>query len=219
MLIDRQCMTALLDKRRRPHVVMQGEPALHARDRQRIPAHRTDCVVDAEIGDLNAPRPSNQELLGIVEILDALTGDAACGPCGCDIFFANQPGIPQQIRETPKLWSGLAEERREGASVMFAFASEEAVVLPELIDSQRRAAAQQSAGADETHERPRCERTATEAEYVDLISRLERVGVFEVLDQPVVSGSDVRLQSEPETAAGNLVERSRTETLEIELEL
>ncbi len=89
MLIDRQCMTALLNKRRRPHVVMEGEAALHARDRQRIPSHRTDCVVDTEIGDLNAPRPSNQELLGVIEILDALTREAACPPRGYDVFFAN----------------------------------------------------------------------------------------------------------------------------------
>ena len=103
--------------------------------------------------------------------------------------------------------------------MVFARAPDQAVGSPELVDGERRAAAQQAAGADEAHERARGERAAAEAEDVDLVGGLECRRVLEVLDQPVVGGADVGLEAEAEAAAGDLIERSGAEAFEIELEL
>ncbi len=102
---------------------------------------------------------------------------------------------------------------------MFVLASEQAVVLPELVDGERSTTTKQSAGADEADERSRGERAAAEAEDVDLVSLLERSRVLEVLDQPVVGGANVGLDAKAETTARELVERTGAEAFEVVLEL
>ena len=102
---------------------------------------------------------------------------------------------------------------------MLALASEQAVVLPELGDGEWRTAAEQSACRDEADERTRRERAAAEPEDVDLVSLLEGSAVLEILDQPVVSRSNVGLEPEAESTAGDFVEWSGADAFEIVLEL
>ena len=60
MLVYRQCVPTLLDERRRTHVVMKSQSALHTGDREGVPSDSAHGVVHAEIRDLNTARPSNE---------------------------------------------------------------------------------------------------------------------------------------------------------------
>ena len=135
------------------------------------------------------------------------------------IFPANEPGIPDQVGQSPELWNRFTEERRERTSVVLALAPEQAVVLPQLFDGERCPTPEQPAGTDEADERSRSERAAAEAKDVELVSLLQGSGVFEVLDQPVVCGANVGLEAEAESTAGDLVERSGADAFEIVLDL
>src|SRR4030095_2892390 len=106
-----------------------------------------------------------------------------------------------------------------GAAVMLPQAADQAVGAPELVDGERCAAAQQAAGADETDERPRGECAAAESEDIDLVGGRESRLVLKVLDQPVVCGPDVRLETKAEAAARDRIERTRADAFEIELQL
>ena len=114
---------------------------------------------------------------------------------------------------------GSGKRSVSGPAVVLARASDQAVGSPELVDRERRAAAQQAAGADEADERARGERAAAEAEDVDLVGGREGRLVLVVLDQPVVGRADVGFESEAEAAAGERIERSGADAFEIELEL
>src|SRR5688572_16148657 len=135
------------------------------------------------------------------------------------IFLANEPGIPDQVGQSPELWNGFTEERRERTSVVLALSPEQAVVLPQLFDREWCPTPEQPAGTDKADERSRSERAAAEAKDVELVSLLQGSSVFEVLDQPVVCGADVGLEAEAESTARDLIERSGADTFEIELEL
>src|SRR6185436_14228805 len=206
VLVDGQRMTAMANECGRTHVVMERDPALHTWDRQRVPSNCTDGVVDTEVRDLHTPRPSNDELLRVVEIRDAQPGNTTGTPGGVSFVLLNEPGIPHKIGEAAELRSTLAEECGEWSRVMLALASEQAVVLPKLGDGEWRTAAEQSACRDEADERTCRERAAAEPEDVDLVSLLDGSAVLEILDQPVVSRSNVGLEPEAESAAGHLVE-------------
>ena len=134
-------------------------------------------------------------------------------------LLANEPRIPYQIGDAPEREGRVWEEIGERTAVMLARAPDEAIGSPELVDRQRRAATQETAGADEADERAGGEGAAAEAKDVDLVGGSEGRLVLVVLDQPVVGGADVGFESEAEAAAGERIQRSGTDAFEIELEL
>ena len=219
VLVDRQRMPAFLNQRRRPHVVMQCEAAADAGNRERIPTHSADGVVDAEVGNLHAPRPADQQFLGGVQCVGSLARHVAGRSRSGRFLLPDQPRIPDEIGNASELDRRVGEEVGERATVMLTHAADQAVGAPELVDGERCAAAQQAAGADEADERPRGECAAAESEDVDFVGGREGRLVLIVLDQPVVCGADVRLETEAEAAAGDRIERTRADAFEIELQL
>src|SRR5688572_12838430 len=219
VLVDRQRMAALLDQRRRPHVVVQGEPASDAWDGEGVPSHRTDRVVHTEIRDLHAARPANQQLLGRSERRGALARHVSGRSWGERYLLPNEPRIPDEIGDASELDRRIGEEIGERAAVMLTCAADQAVSAPQLVDGKRRAAAEQTARADEPDERPRRERAAAESEDVDLVGGRERGLVLIVLDQPVVRGPHVGLETEAKAATGDRIEWTGTDAFEVELQL
>ncbi len=219
VLVNGQRMPALLNQRRRPHVVVQRETAANAGDREGIPSDRTDRVVDTEIGDLHAARPTNQQGLGGRERSDLLARHLSGRSRRKRFLLANEPRIPDQFGDASELDGWVWKEIGERTAVMLTRAADEAVSAPELVDGERRPAAQEPAGADETDERPRGECASAESEDVNLVRRCEGRLVLIILDQPVVGGADVRLETKAEAAPGDRVERSRADAFEVELQL
>ena len=102
----------------------------------------------------NAPRPANEQFFSVVQIIDTQTRHLI-GALRClDFVLADRPWIPHEVRETPEF--GPVHRRGQSAARYgVVLASEQAVVLPELVDGQWRATAEQSARADEADEHRR----------------------------------------------------------------
>src|SRR3954468_9897883 len=228
VLVECQGVAAVLDQRRGAHVVMHGQATLEPWNRQGVETDGADGVVNAEIGDPRTTGGSHQQALRDGQIVDQLPGDPVAPRLFAKIKSPERtmrfvtfdvPGIADEIVDAPDARRRFPEHAVPHAGPILALSPEDAVVLPQLVHGQRRAATQDAAGRDESDERSRGVRTAAEPEDVDFIGVGHFVAVVVVGDEPVIGFADVLLETEPEASARDAVEDTGPDTLDVVLGL